>query len=403
MADGKKYYAYTAGDETGIALSWDECQGKVKGVKGAKYKAFLSYKAALSWISGDDTDYAEQVLPYLTDGWAVAYTDGSFEQGAGLYSYGVCLFLPGEDYPVRLSGIGQKEEYLPHRNIAGEILGVIKAVESAKEKGCQKVLIYHDYNGLGYWADGAWKQNTKLSKNFRQYIKEQRQFIEISFINIKGHSGNKYNECVDSLAKGAIAGKTQKVRLFFSKMERLDVEETAVEVSSMVQTNNVSDGDKITLTHGEDVVIFTITEKGVAVEGMRSPLLLITLLDLSDKISRDKLESAFKAAYPQDIPEESVEKKLGEIFTNPAFQDVSENVHMLARIAVSGYLNIDTCPERAEMYTLPAAYLAKEILKDTKSSPLESALKGADPYKPMTKKAAKAYALTLLNEINLSL
>ena len=42
MAKKKKYYVVWEGTETGIFDSWEACEKNIKGVKGAKYKAFDS-------------------------------------------------------------------------------------------------------------------------------------------------------------------------------------------------------------------------------------------------------------------------------------------------------------------------------------------------------------------------
>lgn len=46
----KKYYAYVAGNEKGVAESWTECEEMVKGVPGAKFKSFGSEEEAKQWL-----------------------------------------------------------------------------------------------------------------------------------------------------------------------------------------------------------------------------------------------------------------------------------------------------------------------------------------------------------------
>ena len=47
------------------------------------------------------------------------------------------------------------------RNVAGEILGSMAAVEKAIELGVKSVDIYFDYMGIRAWALGEWKRNKK--------------------------------------------------------------------------------------------------------------------------------------------------------------------------------------------------------------------------------------------------
>ena len=45
------------------------------------------------------------------------------------------------------------------RNVSGEILGAMAAVERAIELKLPEVTIYYDYMGIEMWAEGAWKRN----------------------------------------------------------------------------------------------------------------------------------------------------------------------------------------------------------------------------------------------------
>ncbi|NNE03082.1 MAG: ribonuclease H, partial [Eudoraea sp.] len=42
MAKKQKYYVVWQGKRPGIYTSWDECNAQIKGVQGARYKAFTS-------------------------------------------------------------------------------------------------------------------------------------------------------------------------------------------------------------------------------------------------------------------------------------------------------------------------------------------------------------------------
>ena len=73
------------------------------------------------------------------------------------------------------------------------------------KNGINKVEIYHDYEGIGAWADRHWKANNPLTQGYRDFVAEARQTMEISFVKVKAHSGNKYNEIADKLAKEALS------------------------------------------------------------------------------------------------------------------------------------------------------------------------------------------------------
>ena len=45
------------------------------------------------------------------------------------------------------------------RNVAGEVLGSMAAIEKAVELGLEELSIYYDYMGIEMWAKGLWKRN----------------------------------------------------------------------------------------------------------------------------------------------------------------------------------------------------------------------------------------------------
>ena len=57
----RKWYVVWAGYETGVCDTWEECQLRTKGFKGARYKAFDNQEDAIMAYRGDDSD-AKQVL-----------------------------------------------------------------------------------------------------------------------------------------------------------------------------------------------------------------------------------------------------------------------------------------------------------------------------------------------------
>ena len=80
----------------------------------------------------------------------------------------------------------------------------LAAAAAAKENGIDDIEIYHDYEGVGKWADGLWKANNPLTQGYKQFIADARRVMSIRFIKVKAHAGNKYNEMADKLAKQAL-------------------------------------------------------------------------------------------------------------------------------------------------------------------------------------------------------
>ena len=107
----------------------------------------------------------------------------------------------------QLYGKGDNEENTSMRNVAGEILGSETAIDYAIQHDYKAIYIYYDYEGIEKWANGIWKANKTGTKAYQENIKEKRNKIVIEFIKVLAHSGDKYNEIADKLAKKAVGIK----------------------------------------------------------------------------------------------------------------------------------------------------------------------------------------------------
>ena len=97
-----------------------------------------------------------------------------------------------------------RDEYSQMRNVAGEIKGAMKAMELCLERGVGKLYLHYDYIGIENWAKENWKANKKGTQNYRDFYKSIKDRLEVEFIKVKAHSGDKYNEEADRLAKKAL-------------------------------------------------------------------------------------------------------------------------------------------------------------------------------------------------------
>lgn len=193
-----KYYAVRCGKKVGVYNSWKECESQVKGFSGAVYKSFKDRAEAERFIFSDEEKFTEE----LKEGMALAYVDGSFRKEDFHYSYGmVFLTKDGEEY---FSGVGENRENSSMRNVAGEILGSIKAVHKALESGIKELCICYDYIGIEKWVSGEWQAKKSGTQHYRDFMRKAMSEIKISFKKVKAHSGVKYNEMADKLAKKAL-------------------------------------------------------------------------------------------------------------------------------------------------------------------------------------------------------
>lgn len=191
----KKYYAVRKGIKPGVYFSWDECKKMVSGYSGAQYKSFLTEAEAYEYMEGGSNNVSAKSE-------AFAFVDGSYNIATGVYGYGG--FVEYNGLKELISGSGKDPEMASMRNVAGEVLGSMAAIEKAIQMGIKSIDIYYDYMGIQMWATGEWKRNKKGTVAYYDYINSVKDKIDIQFIKVKGHSGVEGNEEADRLAKKAV-------------------------------------------------------------------------------------------------------------------------------------------------------------------------------------------------------
>lgn len=202
----KKIYAVKKGKIIGIFKSWDECRDSVAGYPGAEYKGFFTEEEANEYLYGAEKDALnitfEKEEEKLTDQ-IVAYVDGSFDEKIGKYAFG-CVLITPQGKIVRESGNGDNPESIALRNVTGEMLGAMFAVKWCDINGYPAIKICYDYSGIEKWATGEWKTKNRLTRKYAEFMRENSEKLDISFRKIAAHTGDKYNEEADKLAKAAL-------------------------------------------------------------------------------------------------------------------------------------------------------------------------------------------------------
>ena len=140
------------------------------------------------------------------------YTDGACTGNPGPGGWGVILMYKGK--AKELSGF---EEMTTNNRM--ELLAVISALEALNEP-CD-VDLYTDSQyvsnaiNLGWldsWQQKGWKRKGGEVKNLDLWVRLVPSLKEhkVSFIWVKGHSDNEFNNRCDELARGAIKIKTEE-------------------------------------------------------------------------------------------------------------------------------------------------------------------------------------------------
>ena len=196
-------------------MDWDSCKKNVDGFKGAIYKSFPTIEEAKAFMEGESTSSsANASKPGSVSGDVnldasdsskdhfIAYVDGSYNDANKKVGLGALVFADGKE--IEISREVEADDLISMRNVAGEIKASEAAIKYALENGAKKITIIHDYEGIAKWCNGQWKANLEGTKAYRDFYLSVKDKIEVVFVKVKGHSGNKYNDVADNLAKKPI-------------------------------------------------------------------------------------------------------------------------------------------------------------------------------------------------------
>ncbi len=190
-----KYYAVKNQASTTIVESWAECEKITRGVKGVLFKSFSSRQEAEAWLHG----VSEPSPPGIR-----IYVDGSFTEGFEYSGWGFIVVDEGKEI-ARKCGITR--EAAESRNIDGELTASYEAMRWLFQN--QKTgTLCHDYEGIARFAKGEWRAKSNIAKRYVQAVAPYLHLVH--FEKVEAHSGIKWNEAVDALAKSAIAYARQK-------------------------------------------------------------------------------------------------------------------------------------------------------------------------------------------------
>lgn len=121
------------------------------------------------------------------------YTDGSCSPNPGVGGWGYAIILP----EVILTDCGGKS--LSTNNIM-ELTAVIQALQTVREQKMTtfSLCVYSDSQYVIKCARGDWKRSKNTE--FWELYDRVAEGLTISFVWVRGHSGDTYNEMVDELA-----------------------------------------------------------------------------------------------------------------------------------------------------------------------------------------------------------
>ena len=191
----QKFYAIKTPEESKIVMTWAECEKLTHGVKGVLFKSFASRAEAEAWISGMEAPVPAGLRVFV---------DGSFSPDFPKSGW---AFVVTENDVEIARGSGITAFDAESRNIDGEVMASYQAMrwlDSNDKTGT----ICHDYEGIARWAKGEWQAKSNIAK---RYVAAAKPYLHrVSFEKVAAHTGVKWNELVDQLAKDAFARAKKK-------------------------------------------------------------------------------------------------------------------------------------------------------------------------------------------------
>lgn len=171
----------------GVLTVLDVNNSQIKVLQDAGYQLFPNEKSALNYIASLDSKKVS------------IYVDGSFNNETKEIGSGIVV-VENDKIVQTISKKYNNEQWSAMRNVAGELFACIEGVNYAKNSGYTDITVYYDYQGIEKWTTGEWKAKKEETQRYKAWFDEISKEININFVKVKAHSGNKYNELADKLA-----------------------------------------------------------------------------------------------------------------------------------------------------------------------------------------------------------
>ena len=200
----KNIYAVRVGFQTGVFQTWEECEKQVKGFKGAEFRGFSSVSEAQQYLKSNDAGKEEiehKKNKVLGDAVQI-YVDGSYNPGKKIAAYGLVIVEDNKVFLKDFSAYPYNDVTESH-NVGAELIGAKRAAELSLANDFKKLAIHYDYMGIEKFAAGMWRAKTPQTMEYQLFMQRYMKLVDISFVKIKSHSGNVFNDMADKLAKFA--------------------------------------------------------------------------------------------------------------------------------------------------------------------------------------------------------
>lgn len=138
--------------------------------------------------------------------------------------------------------IRQMKGYVPAadaagtRQVAGELVAVGRALRWCEQQNIREVEIYYDYKGIECWATGEWKAKQPLTQRYAKFARQCP--VVVRWRKVKAHSGNRWNDLVDELAKQGAASAPEEEAITNTEAARQSSGELETKALAFVERLN---------------------------------------------------------------------------------------------------------------------------------------------------------------------
>jgi len=374
----KKFYAVKAGYIPGIYETWNGCKKQVDGFSGASYKGFATQEEAEVFLGITTTKSTKlsTLKPTLAQrSEAVAYVDGSYDDSIKAFSYGVVMFY--DEIEEHFSAKMNNPVLIEMHNVAGEIKAAEKAMQFCVEHDIKSIDIYHDYEGISKWCTGEWKAKQVGTKAYKAFYDGIKSNITVNFIKVTGHSGDKYNDLADQLAKSALGiGVQPDISQGINSMTANNIKRTDFEAILELLEEDIPDlvVEKFDQAYGQGYLIITNKPRKqklkiihfdgrnkLWLQGKKEDLFNQLSLYIVELLETEEVPRFLNTVYKLNVDEDAIETRFRELLPN-ASQHVSEKVSRTLHQAVYN-LNIHEAPYDATFIAEPSIRVLEAILK----------------------------------------
>lgn len=381
----QKYYAVLIGKKTGIYSTWEQCKEQINGYSGAIFKAFTTMEDAERYILETEEDMSsvnkeneivstdklntliENRIADLKEDEVIAFVDGSYDVKGEISAFGAIIFSHGGNKDTLYKAFNKQlnEDFISLRNVAAELEGVKEVINWVIKYNKRKICVYYDYEGIEKWANGQWKANKELTKDYVHFINENKAFLEISFEKVPAHSGIRYNEDVDAIAKNAILAKGYKtyndgsvyfvgyglddwktiVQLINDENKSLD----GKAISSIdISVKNIETRNKIVIKQLDNIVVINCYRNSKSyVQGKQTVLfqkIISTAIELLK--SKESVIETLNSYHALTLKTEEVENKFEQLLPNYKHFSEKHYANLLSAVyntMLTGYMPDYTC------------------------------------------------------------